>query len=409
MKFSQIFKSAIHSFQNHKTRSLLTTLGIIIGVAALIAVKSIGDGAKDRVRSQIENVGTNFIVVISTDPKTTRPRNKFNQALPNLSLKQAEFDTIMAETPGIALGSPGIFTQVQLVYEGRNRSITCAGSGEHALEIRNWQVEEGVGISWHDVQGAKKVVLMGQTVAADLFPGDSPVGKTVRIDRVPYQIIGLLSKKGTRPDGVDEDNIIICPYTTVQRRMLNVTDGLTSMLFSISDRNQMTQTTETIKSILRYKKKIAPDSDDTFTVFNQDEVAKTAEAASMALNILLIIIASISLIVGGIGIMNIMLVTVTERTREIGLRMALGAQKNTILLQFIIEAIVVCLLGGTAGMLLGVGIAFGVGHLLGWNISISYSAVAIAFLSSTLIGLFFGFYPAKKASKLRPVEALLER
>ena len=250
---------------------------------------------------------------------------------------------------------------------------------------------------------------MGQTIANDLFPGDSAVGKTIRINKVPYEVIGLLAEKGRRADGFDEDDVIMCPYTTIQKRMLSVNDGLTSMLFSLKDRSTMSQTTETIRSILRHKKKLAADADDTFTIFNQDEIAKTSEAATMALNILLIIIASISLIVGGIGIMNIMLVTVTERTREIGLRMALGARKNTILLQFIIESIIVCMLGGIVGMLLGVAIAFGVGHFLGWNIAINYSAVIIAFLSSTMIGLFFGFYPAQKASKLRPVEALLER
>ena len=409
MTWMQLTRSALRSFSSHKTRSLLTTLGIIIGVAALIAVKSIGDGAKERVRGQIENVGTNFIIVLSTDPKALQPRNKVSKPLPNLSLKQAEFDAIMDETPGIALGSPGNFTQAQLVYENRNRTVTCAGVGESALEIRNWKVDEGTGITWHDVQGAKKVVLVGKTIAADLFPGDSPVGKTIRLNRVPYEIIGLLAEKGRRPDGVDEDDMIICPYTTVQRRMFSVTDGLTSMLFSIKDRSQMAQTTETIKSILRYKKKLAPDAEDTFSVFNQDEIAKTAEAATLALNILLMIIASISLIVGGIGIMNIMLVTVTERTREIGLRMALGSKKRTILTQFIIEAVIVCLIGGFAGMVIGIAIALTAGNLLDWSIQISYSAVALSLISSTLIGVFFGFYPAKKASNLRPVEALLER
>ena len=409
MTWMQLTRTALKSFASHKTRSLLTTLGIIIGVAALIAVKSIGDGAKERVRAQIENTGTNFILVLSTDPKALQPRNKISRPLPNLSLKLAEFDAIMNETPGIALGSPGTTTQVQVVYENRNRSIMCGGAGESILEIRNWKVQEGTGITWHDVLAARKVVLMGKTTAADLFPNDTPVGKTIRINRIPYEIIGLLAEKGRRPDGMDEDDIIICPYTTVQRRMFNVTDGLTSMLFSIHDRSQMAQTTETIRSILRYKKKLAADAEDTFTIFNQDEIARTSEAATMALNILLIIIASISLIVGGIGIMNIMLVTVAERTREIGLRMALGAQKKTILAQFIIEAIIVCLIGGLAGMILGISIALVVGHLLEWSIQISYSAVGISLATSTLIGLFFGLYPAKKAAGLRPVEALLER
>jgi len=409
MNFAQVFKTALHSFSSHKTRSLLTTLGIIIGVAALIAVKSIGDGAKDRVRQQIESTGTNFVLVLSTDPKALQPRNKNSLTLPNLSLKLNEYETILNETPGIALGSPGIFTRVQLVYESHNRIVSCVGASEHMLEIRNWPIQEGISITRHDIVGAKKVALIGQTIAKDLFPGDTPIGKTVRINKVPYEIIGLLAEKGRRADGFDEDDVIMCPYTTIQKRMLSVNDGLTSMLFSLKDRSTMSQTTETIRSILRHKKKLAADADDTFTIFNQDEIAKTSEAATLALNILLIIIASISLIVGGIGIMNIMLVTVTERTREIGLRMALGARKNTILLQFIIESIIVCMLGGIVGMLLGVGIAFSVGHFLGWNIAINQSAVAIAFLSSTLIGLFFGFYPAKKASNLKPVEALLER
>ena len=409
MNFLQILRTALHSFSSHKTRSILTTLGIIIGVAALIAVKSIGDGAKERIKDQIENTGTNFILVLSTDPKALQPRNRANMLLPNISLKLNEFETILNETPGIALGSPGIMTQTQLVYENHNRMVTCVGAGESILEIRNWKIEEGNNFTWQDVLGAKKVVLMGKTIANDLFPNDSPVGKVIRINKAPYEVIGLLAEKGRRPDGVDEDNVLITPYTTLQRRLFNITDGLTSMLFSIKDRSKMAQTTETIRSILRHKKKLAADTEDTFTIFNQDEIAKTSEAATMALNILLLIIASISLIVGGIGIMNIMLVTVTERTREIGLRMALGAKKNTILAQFIIEAIIVCLIGGTLGMLMGVGIAYGVGHFLGWNIQISYSAVFIAFLSSTLIGIFFGFYPAKKASTLKPVEALLER
>ena len=229
MTSMQLVRTALTSFASHKTRSLLTTLGIVIGVAALIAVKSIGDGAKERVREQIENVGTNFILVLSTDPKALQPRNKISRPLPNLSLKLAEFDAIMAETPGIALGSPGTSTQVQIVYENRNRTVMCAGIGESILEIRNWKIDAGTNITWHDILGAKKVVLMGKTIANDLFPNDTPIGKTIRINRTPYEVIGLLSEKGRRPDGVDEDDMILCPYTTVQRRMFNVTDGLTSI------------------------------------------------------------------------------------------------------------------------------------------------------------------------------------
>jgi putative ABC transport system permease protein len=315
----------------------------------------------------------------------------------------------MNETPGIALGTPGIMTQRQIVYEHTNRMVPCFGTGADILEIRNWSTVQGRCFTEDEILGAKKVALIGKTIADDLFPNDTPVGKTIRINKIPFLIIGLLSEKGRRADGADEDNVILAPYTTVQRRLLNITDGLTLMLFSLKDRSQMSQTTETIRSILRYKKKVAENDDDPFTIFNQDEIARTSQAATTALNILLLIIASISLIVGGIGIMNIMLVTVTERTKEIGLRIALGATKNSILTQFLVESTIVCVLGGIVGMLLGVAIALSVGSFLGWNITISTSAIGISFITSTAIGIFFGFYPAQKASQMNPTEALLDR
>lgn len=402
MNFYQLFTSAIRSLRNHKVRSLLTTLGIIIGVISIIAVMSIGEGAKARVNQTIEKLGSNFIIVLGASPKHISQRSGLA-----LTLKEADLNAIKFECDDIAHISPAVMNPTKAVSETTNWQTTVAGVNQDYMTIRNWKLSAGDFITEHDVHSSNRVAVLGQVVARELFGKENPLGKLIRIKKLPFKVIGILEEMGKTPDGRDQDDIIFAPVSTVQRKLMGKT-AYSAFLISTKTKERMDATASLIRSILRQKHNLVPGDEDDFTFFTQNDISQASDAASGVLNLLLLIIASISLIVGGIGIMNIMLVSVTERTKEIGIRMALGATTRTILIQFVLEAITICLTGGLAGALLGIGASKAIGFFLGWPIFISKSALIISLASSAFIGLFFGYYPAYKASQLNPVEALLD-
>jgi len=402
MNFYQLFTSALRSLRNHKVRSLLTTLGIIIGVISIIAVMSIGEGAKARVNQTIEKLGSNFIIVLGASPKHLSQRSGLA-----LTLKEADLNAIKFECDDIAYISPAVMQPTKAVSESANWQTTVAGVNQDYMTIRNWKLLAGEFLTEQDVRSSNRVAVLGTVVARELFGTENPVGKMIRIKKLPFKVVGILEELGKTPDGRDQDDIIFSPVTTVQRKLMGKT-AYSAFLLSTKTKERMDATASLIRAILRQKHNLSPADDDDFTFFTQNDISQASDAASGVLNLLLLIIASISLIVGGIGIMNIMLVSVTERTKEIGIRMALGATTRTILIQFILEAITICLTGGIAGALLGIGASKIIGFALGWPIFISKTALILSLSSSALIGLFFGYYPAYKASQLNPVEALLD-
>lgn len=399
-----LFKSAMRSLGNHKTRSILTTLGIIIGVVSIIAVMSIGEGAKYKVSKEIEKLGTNFIIVLATQPKHFAIRG----AGVFMTLKPEDLRAIQEECDDISLISPGVQAPVKAVYEGNNWQTLLTGINEHYLEIRQWKLIRGEFFTEQDVRSGSKVAILGVSVAKELFKNEDPIGKTIRVKRLPFKVVGVAEPKGKSPDGRDQDDSIMAPVTTVQRKVMGKTN-YGAFLMSAKSKERLSAAAAQVKAILRQRHRLQEHEDDDFTLFTQDDISQATDAASSVLNLLLLIIASISLIVGGIGIMNIMMVTVTERTKEIGIRMALGATTHSILSQFLLEAVTICLLGGLLGVLTGTALSIFVGNLLKWPISISSLSVALSLGSSVLIGLFFGYYPAYKASQLDPVEALIDR
>jgi len=402
MNFYQLSTSAFRSLSKHKVRSLLTTLGIIIGVISIIAVMSIGEGAKVRVNQTIEKLGTNFVIVLGASPKHAVQRSGVA-----LTLKESDYKAIKFECDDIAYMSPSVWLPIKVASETANWQTTLAGVNQDQQNIRNWKLLDGRFISEQDVSACRRVVVLGTVVAQKLFGTVNPMGKMIRIKKLPFKVIGLLEEQGKSPDGRDQDDAIAAPVTTVQRKLMGK-NTYSAFLLSTKSKERVDATASLICSILRKKHNITNPDDDDFTIFTQNDISQASDAASGVLNILLLIIASISLIVGGIGIMNIMLVSVTERTKEIGIRMALGAKKRAVLTQFVLEAVTICLAGGIVGSLLGIGVSKGIGFALGWPIFISKTALVLSLSSSALIGLFFGYYPAYKASQLKPVEALLD-
>lgn len=403
MNIKTLFIASARSLNKHKLRSILTTLGIIIGVTAIIAVMSIGEGAKYRVGKEIEKLGSNFIIALSKPPKQRMMIDK-------KMFKQSTFNIIVNEVDGLANASPASMQSVVAVYGNNNQRTMAVGVSVPYFTIREWPIEKGNFFTESDEKGAKKVVLLGQTANKELF-GESvdPIGKTIRIKNVPFKVIGLLSPKGTNPGGQDEDDTIFMPLTTYQRKIVGTIDKFHAMIFAAKSKEVITKAAMQIGEILRQQHHIKPGDDEDFTIFTQDDISQATDATFAILNLLLFAVASIALIVGGIGIMNIMLVSVTERTKEIGIRLALGALQSHILNQFLFEAVIICLLGGLVGVSTGVGASILICKAFSWPIVISKVAVIISLLSSVFIGIFFGYYPAFKASKLNPVDALAER
>ncbi len=397
--------TSLKSLAQHKVRSLLTTLGIIIGVVSIICVMSIGQGAKENVNKAIQKLGSNFIIVLSASQKKLAQRG----APPRPILTPQDLRAIRNEIDDVSLVSPALQFSGKITHNGSSWEPIVAGTDDKYFTIREWKTISGTQFTEHDVHSSNKVAVIGQTVAKEVFKDENPIGKKIRIKRIPFKIIGILDEMGKRPDGVDQDDVVFIPISTMLKRLIGGKEIYFAFMMSAKNKDVMHTASEQVRALLRQNHRIPENQDDDFTIFNQDDISEASDTASRILNLLLFFVASISLIVGGIGIMNIMLVTVTERTREIGIRMALGATTSNILNQFILEAITICLLGGSLGALVGISVSKLIGMGLGWPIVISKTSLIIALGSSALIGLFFGYYPAYKASQLNPVEALIER
>jgi putative ABC transport system permease protein len=402
MKILNILLSAFRALQRNKMRSFLTMLGIIIGVAAVIAMLAIGQGAEYSVKQQIAALGTNVLMVFPGAQQQSGVRTAAGSAV---TLTEDDAQAIARECPAVQFVSPGSFAGGQVIAGNLNWSTRIQGVGADYLEIREWPVEYGDFFTDQDVKSATKVCVLGRTVADNLFPDSDPVDQTIRIRNVPFKVAGVLTKKGQNAMGQDQDDVILAPYTTVIRRLAHW-KNLGYVLVSAVSLKDISAAQLQITDLLRMRHKIQPYEPDDFTIRNQTDLATAATATTEILTILLASIASVSLLVGGIGIMNIMLVSVTERTREIGIRMSIGARARDILTQFLIEALVLSLLGGITGIVLGVGGSSAISSFAKWPTIVTAFSIVLSFVFSIAIGIFFGFYPARKAAMLNPIDAL---
>jgi len=396
---------ALRALMVNKMRSALTMLGIIIGVSAVIAMIAVGSGAKQRIAEQIASMGSNLLIVLSGS--STSGGLRFGSGtVPTLNVDDAK--AILTEIPSVKYVAPTLGGVAQVVFGNQNWSTVINGTTPEALEIREWPLSSGRPFIQQDIDGATKVCLLGKTVADNLFGGIDPVGQVIRIKNVPFTVIGVLAPKGQSTQGQDQDDTIIVPLTTAQKKLFGMQfPGMVRvMLVQARGPEVMKEAEEQIIDLLRQRHHIQPKQDNDFSVRNLTEIMSTAEQSANVMSLLLGAIASISLIVGGIGIMNIMLVSVTERTREIGIRIAVGAKGQDILLQFLIESLVLSLIGGTVGIGIGVAGTLILSSFTQWPTLFSVKAILLAFLFSGSVGVFFGFYPARKASMLNPIEAL---
>jgi putative ABC transport system permease protein len=402
MKLMNILISAFRALHRNKMRSFLPMLGIIIGVAAVIAMLAIGQGAQFSVEQQISALGTNVLIILPGAQQTGGVHMGAGSAT---TLTEEDAQAIQRECPSVGLVSPGTRAGGQVIAGNLNWATGIEGTGPDYLEIRKWTVEYGDFYTDQDIKSATKVCVLGKTVADNLFPEQSPVGQNVRIRNVPFKVIGILAKKGQNAMGQDQDDIIVAPYTTVARR-LTWYPYLRQILVSAISPANISVAQRQITELLRMRHKLVTNDADDFTIRNQADLATAATATTDILTILLASIASVSLLVGGIGIMNIMLVSVTERTREIGIRMSVGARSRDILTQFLVEALVLSLLGGITGILFGVVGSSVISGIAKWPTIITTFSIVLSFGFSIAIGVFFGFYPARKAAMLNPIDAL---
>ncbi len=402
MRYLVILKVAFRALRRNKLRTILTMLGIIIGVGAVIAMVGIGNGAKAQVEAKIAALGQNVIQVYSGSVNRGGVFSGFGGA-GTLTVDDAL--AMEREVPGVAAVSPEVRSGAQIMAGNNNWSTQVMGESVDYLTIRQWDLADGAMFTDNDVRSAAKVCILGKTTADRLFPDEDPIGKTIRIRNVPTKVLGVLKAKGASMFGSDQDDVIVVPYTTAMKRIAGVT-MLRSINVQAATAEQIDEVQNGITDLLRERHRIQQGHDDDFIMRNQQELAETQTAAMDTMTALLAGVAVISLIVGGIGIMNIMLVSVTERTREIGIRMAIGARGHDILLQFLIEAVALSSTGGILGILLGIGGAKILTMIKEWPTLISADSVIIAFVFSAAVGVFFGFYPARKASRLDPIDAL---
>jgi putative ABC transport system permease protein len=404
MRLLDIQKMAVHALGKNKIQTALTMLGIVIGVSAVIAMVSLGQGAQKLVEDQVAGMGTNVLQIQGGNGQFTGGARQ--GADQGQSLTEGDVDAI-AHLPSVRLATPIAQAQGQFVFGNQNWQTRVEGSNENNLEIRGWRLEDGNYFTESDVRTAARVVVLGKTVANTLFPGSDPIGQTIRIRNLPYQVVGVLAAKGQSAQGQDQDDTAMMPYTTVQKKMLGAAlPRINRITVSAVSSQATTAAKDGITALLHERHGIRPNQQDDFRVNNLTEVAEAAEQTTAVMTLLLGSIAAVSLLVGGIGIMNIMLVSVTERTREIGIRMAIGSRGSYIRMQFLAESVILCMLGGLIGVLVGVGLSIGIARVMGWPSYISPRAAAIAFLFSAVTGIFFGYYPAHKAASLDPIEAL---
>ena len=402
MKKSALMKVAAQSILKNKMRAMLTMLGIVIGVGAVIVMVAVGQGAQQSIANQINSLGTNLLIV-TAGASNQGGVSQGAQAFNRLTVEDA--DKLKREGTLFAGVTPVVNTRTQVLAGGTNWRTMINGVSTDFQTIRDWQVQSGTFFSDNDVRGIRKVAVLGSTVAQNLFPGVDPVGSTIQIRNVPFDVVGVLATKGQNAGGQDQDDIVVIPYTTAQTRLSGNT-RIWQILVSAASPQDLAPAQQEVAAIMREAHKIAPGDDDDFTVRNQTEIANAAQGTTKIMTWLLASIASVSLIVGGIGIMNIMLVSVTERTREIGIRMAIGARGSDVLTQFLVESIVMSVLGGAIGLAVGVGGASLLAHFTGWSTSVPVQAVALAIGFSAAVGVFFGYYPARKAAGLDPIQAL---
>ncbi len=403
--YGEILHVSLRSLRANKMRSALTTLGIVIGVAAVVAMFAIGTGANRSVTAQITSMGSNLLVVRSGSMTTGGARMGWGSS-PTLTFADAE--AIAEECPAVGKAAPTTAGGVQVVYGNSNWSTRAEGTTPPMLDIRNWTIASGRSFNDSEVRSAAKVCLIGETIAANLFGDEDPVGKVIRVKKIPMAVVGVLGKKGTNAMGQDQDDTLIIPVTTAQKRVFGsrFQGKVSSILVQAVDSNSISVAIDQVDGLLSERHRIRDDEEKDFTVMNLAEIMEAAAESTRTLSFLLAAVASISLLVGGIGIMNIMLVSVTERTREIGIRIAIGARTPDILLQFLAEAVILSVLGGLTGIALGSLVSFAIGHFAGWPTVISPLSIGLAFGFSALVGIFFGYYPASKAAALDPIEAL---
>ena len=407
MSVWQSARIAVRALRVNKLRSALTMLGIIIGVGAVIIMVGVGAGAQARVAEQIESLGSNLIMLMSGSVTSSGVR--LGQGT-QLTISEDDAAAIAREVPAVQVAAPSVRGTAQVVYGNLNWATTIQGVTADYVEARDWPLVTGRPIGPEDVEGATKIALLGQTTALNLFGDADPLGQIIRIQKVPFTVIGMLHRKGQSSHGWDQDDVILIPLSTAKKKVLGVSQASPRAVNTISIKIRpgadMAEAEAQTRTLLRQRHRLQPHQDDDFSLRNLTEVLQTQERASRVMTYLLAAVASVSLVVGGIGIMNIMLVSVTERTREIGLRMAVGARGRDVLLQFLVEAITLSLLGGVVGIALGLAGSRAITYFAAWRTLVAPEAIALAFGFAAAVGIFFGFYPARKAARLDPIEAL---
>ncbi len=403
MEVLNTLRIALLALRRNKVRSALTTLGVIIGVASVIAMIALSSGARASIDEQIQSTGTNVVYVSAGS--WGRPGGVRGGAASVQTLTLEDAKALQDQIPTVAHLTPVVRGRAQVVAGNINWNTSIEGGNEDYVVVRNWPIVSGTNFSAREVTVADKVCLLGDTVAKTLFPGEDPVGQIIRVKNLPFRVLGVLAPKGQGQWGDDQDDIIIAPYTTVQKKLLGVT-YLRQVMISATRADAVEQTAVEATRIMRQRHRIQNPDEDDFSVRTVEEMAQTRIQLAQTMTGLLMSVASVSLLVGGIGIMNIMLVSVTERTREIGLRMAVGARTRDILRQFLLEAVSLSTLGGLVGIAVGVGVSRALATFMGWPTLITTASIVLAFVFAAAVGIFFGFYPAQKAATLDPIDAL---
>src|SRR3989440_1472114 len=404
MDLLMIIRVAFRALQRNKMRAALTMLGIIIGVSAVVAMVSIGQGAQAAVQAQIDSIGTNLLFVSAGAQNVGGVRSGTGDNGTN-TLTVEDLDAIKREVPSVSMVTPAVNSRSQLIFGNMNWNTSVQGVSEQYPDIRKWTIQSGEFFTDADVRTAGRVIVIGQTIADNLFAGTDPVGQTVRVLNLPFRVTGVMARKGQDQQGRDQDDIAFAPYTTVQKKILG-SPRLQIAYASAVSQDATYTAQQQITDLLRQRHKLGPNEASDFTVRNMSDIAQAANETNSTMTMLLACIAGVSLLVGGIGIMNIMLVSVTERTREIGIRMAIGAPSSAVRSQFLIESVVLSLTGGMFGILLGVAVSLAIPRILGWPTLISMMAIVGSVIFSVAVGIFFGYYPARKAAALDPIEAL---